>query len=377
MKTSTEYLCNSCDHTTEDGSALILENEEEYDHHKSLHHSVKIRQKEITSEFTSEKLAKFATEKMLKVVTSQSDPTRAYAVVEMNNHFETIEIDKKNSKSIGWLKVSYHTESKQICSDDQCANTISFLRQKVLMNESTKQEEIHLRCAYVDDEIYYDLGRKDWKLVKISKDGINIVEYGINSPLFTRTSKTGLQVEPNLRPDGNPLETFAKLIRVPNPKMFSVQLVSMFISGLSMPLFSIHGHSGSAKSSTSSMIKRVIDPAGKSNKENLKSFPKGEDNFVVSLAGSYFNAFENISHIDKEKSDSLCRVITGGSFEKRAQYTNDEVFSISIQRKVLINGISFDIKEADLVDRIVSYYLERIPEEQRLSEKTIEEKFRE
>jgi hypothetical protein len=120
------------------------------------------------------------------------------------------------------------------------------------------------------------------------------------------------------------------------------------------------------------MIKRVVDPAGTSNKDNLKSFPHGEDNFVVSLAGSYLSAFENISHIDKDISDMLCRAITGGTFEKRVQYSNDEVFSISILRKILINGIDFDIKEADLTDRVIIYNLERIPKEKRISEKKIE-----
>ena len=376
MKTKDIYLCHSCDHLTEDGTSLILKNDEEYDHHKSLRHSVKIKQVNSTPENPSQKLAKFATKSMLKVVISRSDSTRVFAVVKMNNHYETIEFDKKNSRAIGWLQVAYFDESGNMCSDDQCSAAIGFLRQKTLMNESTNQEEVHLRCAFVNHEIFYDLGRSDWKLIRITKDGINFIDHGINTPIFYRTSRIAKQTEPNLRPDIDALSDFAKLIRIPNPDMFKIQLVSMFISGVPMPCFAIHGHSGSAKSATSSMIKRIIDPAGMSNKDNLKSFPRGEDNFVVSLASSYFSSFENISHIDKDVSDTICRVITGSSYEKRTQYSNDDVFVISILRKILINGIDFDIKEADLVDRVIVYQLERIDKTQRLSEKQVEEIFR-
>lgn len=375
MKNNNTYECNSCDDTTHDGSPLILANESEYKHHKSLGHNVQIKQEQVNTEQITEKLAKFATKKMQQVVISDSDSTRVFGKVKINNHWETIELDEKNSKTTGWLQVAYYDDSKKMVSNDVCASVIGFLKQKVLLNESSKTENIHLRCAYVNDEIHYDFGRKDWKFIKISANEISFTDYGGESPFFTRTNKTGIQTEPNLRPNGNALDDFAKLIRVSNSEMFKVHLISMFIDGLPMPCFAIRGHAGSAKSSTSSMIKRIVDPSGNSNESNLKSFPHGEDNFVVSLSGSYLSAFENISYIDKTTSNMLCRAITGGSFEKRTQYTNGDVFSINIKRKILINGVDFQIKESDLLDRTIQYNLERIPKEQRLSEKKIEKIF--
>jgi hypothetical protein len=376
LKTKNIYFCNSCDHLTEDGSPLILKDEEDYDHHKSKRHNVTIKQVDSTPENVSQKLAKFATKSMLKVVMSRSDSTRVFAVVKMNTHYETIELDKKNPRAIGWLQVAYFDESGNMCSDEQCSSAIGFLKQKTLMTESSPQEDIHLRCAFVDGEIFYDLGRGDWKIIRINKNGINFIDYGINTPIFYRTSRIAKQTEPNLRPDIDALSEFVKLIRVPNPEMFKVQLISMFVAGVPMPSFAIHGHSGSAKSATSSMIKRIIDPAGMFNKDNLKSFPRGEDNFIVSLASTYFSSFENVSHIDKEISDTICRAVTGSSYEKRTHYSNDEVFVISMLRKILINGIDFEIREADLVDRVIVYRLERIAKTQRLSEKQIEKIFR-
>ncbi len=321
-------------------------------------------------------LAKFATSEMIKVCTSQSDNTRVFAVVKMNNHFETIELDKKNSRTIHWLMVTAYEKLNEMYSEDTCTNAIGFLKAKALMNEKMTSEEIHLRLAYTNDEIYYDFGSTDWKLLKISKDNVSLVDYSDNTPLFIRTSKTAKQAEPNLMPDGNPLDEFVKLCRIPNPELFKVHLISMFAAGTPMPIMAIHGHSGASKSTTSSMIKRIIDPSGNTNEDNLKSFPHGEDNFVTSLAGSYFSAYENISHIDVDISNMLCRAVTGGSFEKRTQYTNGDVYTISVKRKILINGIDFTISQPDLADRSIIYEMERIPIEQRKTDKFVEETFR-
>jgi len=321
-------------------------------------------------------LAKFATSEMIKVCTSQSDNTRVFAVVKMNNHFETINLDKKNSRTIHWLMVTAYEKLNEMYSEDTCANVIEFLKGKTLMNEDRKSEETNLRLAHVGDEIYYDFGDTNWKLMKVSKNNVCFVDYSDSTPLFIRTSKTAKQVEPNLMPDGNPLDEFVKLCRIPNPELFKVHLISMFAAGTPMPIMAIHGHSGASKSTTSSMIKRIIDPSGNTNEDNLKSFPHGEDNFVTSLAGSYFSAYENISHIDVEISNMLCRAVTGGSFEKRTQYTNGDVYTISVKRKILINGIDFTISQPDLADRSIIYEMERIPVEQRKTDKFVEETFR-
>ena len=72
----------------------------------------------------------------------------------------------------------------------------------------------------------------------------------------------------------------------------------------------------------------------------------------------------------------LCRAVTGGSFEKRAQYTNGDVYTISVKRKILINGIDFTISQSDLADRSIIYEMARIPEDQRRTDKFVENTFR-
>ena len=329
-----------------------------------------------TKENPVNKLIKFAETQMTKVVLSQSDNSRVYAVVNVKNHFETIELDKKNHKTINWLMATSSESLRKIYSEENCANAIGFLKARALLSEDITREEIHLRMALVNDEIYYDLGRNDWKFVKITRSETTLVDYSNNLPMFFRTSKISLQVDPNFSYDGNPLDAFVELSRISNPELFKVQLISMFIAGIPIPIMGLHGHAGASKSTTSSMTKRTIDPSGETNESNLKAFPHGEDNFVISLSSSYFSGFENISHIDVDISNMLCRAITGGSFEKRAQYTNDEIFTVSLMRKILINGVDFTISHSDLADRTIIYDLERITDDQRKPDDFIEESFK-
>jgi len=340
------------------------------------HETVQNTEQKQKKENPVQKLTKFATSEMIKVCTSQSDTTRVFAVVKMNSHFETIELDKKNQKTVHWMMVKAFEKLHEMYSEETCASAIGFLKAKALMNEKITSAEAHLRIAHVCDEIYYDFGRTDWKLMKITKDEIRFVDYSDITPLFIRTSKIAEQVEPNFMLDGNPLDEFVKLCRIPNGELYKVHLISMFIAGFPMPIMAIPGPAGASKSTTSSMTKRVIDPSGRTNEANLKSFPHGEDNFVTSLFGSYFSAYENISHIDVETSNMLCRAVTGGSFEKRAQYTNGDVYTISVKRKILINGVDFVIGQSDLADRTISYEKERISDEQRKTDKFVEETFR-
>jgi len=322
-----------------------------------------------------QKLVEFAKKQITKFVISQADNSRVFVVVKVKNHFETIELDKKNSNATNWLMVTASVELHQMYSEELCGNAISFLKAFALMDSETEREEIHLRIAYVNHEIYYDLGRSDWKFVKITSTKQTLVEYSEKIPTFIRTSKIAPQVIPNFKFDENPLNEFVKLCKIPNPELFQVQLISMFLAGMPMPIMAIHGHAGASKSTTSSMVKRIVDPAGIKNEDNLKSFPHGEDNFVTSLSSSYFSGFENISYIDLDTSNMLCRAITGGSFEKRAQYTNGDVFSISLMRKILINGIDFTINHSDLADRTNIYEVQRILETERKADNFIEAKF--
>jgi hypothetical protein len=76
-------------------------------------------------------------------------------------------------------------------------------------------------------------------------------------------------------------------------------------------------------------------------------------------------------------SDFLCRAVTGQGFSKRELYTDDSDIIYSFQRPIGLNGINTVPQKPDLLDRSITYPLERIPKEERKTEEEIEETFEE
>lgn len=121
----------------------------------------------------------------------------------------------------------------------------------------------------------------------------------------------------------------------------------------------------------------MIDPAGTKLEDQLSHFPKSIDDLNIHLANNYLTAFDNVSYISEEVSDTLCKAITGASYPKRTLYRDTDESILKYQRKIVLNGITANIDRADLAERTIQYFTEKVPENQRLTSKEVMEKFKE
>ncbi|MDO5475110.1 MAG: hypothetical protein Q4F61_01855 [Candidatus Saccharibacteria bacterium] len=87
--------------------------------------------------------------------------------------------------------------------------------------------------------------------------------------------------------------------------------------------------------------------------------------------------FDNLSFLEKDNSDVLCRLITGDGFSKRKLYSDDDEVIYNYKRPLMMNGINNFITQADLLDRALILNVERIAEEKRLTESELWSKFEE
>ena len=131
-----------------------------------------------------------------------------------------------------------------------------------------------------------------------------------------------------------------------------------------------HGEQGSAKSTTTSTIKKIVDPSP----ENLASMPKKIDDLNIHLYNRYLSNFDNISYFDQEVSDNLCRAITGHTHIKRELYQDSKEIILSIQTRIILNGISPNIEFPDLMQRSIFYETKYIPKEDKLTEEEFNKK---
>jgi hypothetical protein len=126
----------------------------------------------------------------------------------------------------------------------------------------------------------------------------------------------------------------------------------------------IYGEQGSAKSTTTRIVRELVDP----NVAPLRSEPREPRDLMVAASNGWIIALENLSSLSVWLSDALCRLATGGGFSARQLYTDGEEKLFDAQRPVLLNGIVDVVTRPDLADRAVAITLPSIPEENRRPE---------
>ncbi len=137
------------------------------------------------------------------------------------------------------------------------------------------------------------------------------------------------------------------------------------------PLLILQGEQGSAKSTTSRILRCVIDP----NDTPLRPQPRSERDLMIAARASWLIALDNLSGVAPWFSDALCRLVTGAGFSTRALYSDDEEVFFKAMRPILLNGIDEVADRPDLLDRAVQLHLPPIPEDKRREEATLWERF--
>ena len=130
------------------------------------------------------------------------------------------------------------------------------------------------------------------------------------------------------------------------------------------PVLTLHGEQGSAKSTTSRMLRAIIDP----NTAALRAEPRDGRDLIIAATNGWIIGLDNLSHLSPWLSDSICRLATGGGFATRELYSDAEEVLFDAQRPVILNGIEELATRGDLLDRCIILYLPAIPEDKRKSE---------
>ena len=324
-----------------------------------------------TSQTSSSLIYDFAKSKIKKLVVSDSDSSQVFAIIQNNGHLETLDLSSWKAKS--WLRYAYHKESGDNHSEDQYTNALILIKSQAIHGNS-KRETIYNRIAMVHDTIYYDLATPDWKIVKITENSVDILDYDEKMPIFVRTQSQLPQVLPKFS-EKNTLDDLVKLLRIPqkDTQIFKAHLISMFVEAFPIPIMAITGEHGSIKSTLSGTVKIIVDPAV----DKKKSLSKKPENIILGMFNRYAICFDNISKINQEVSDTLCTAITGAGDSKRALYTNSEEIIYTFKRKIILNGIAPSMNFPDLLDRTITYETIPVPDEQRITEEEFERRLHE
>jgi hypothetical protein len=150
-----------------------------------------------------------------------------------------------------------------------------------------------------------------------------------------------------------------------------VYIIACFIPDFPHPIINIYGVQGSAKSTLSKLLRKIIDPSV----IEVSSFPKDAAEIIQQLAHNWFICFDNVSHVSVPISDLLCKAVTGMGFSKRELFSDDDDFVYRFKGCIGLNGINLVAERPDLLERSILLELETIAKEKRKTEKEVLEEF--
>jgi DNA primase catalytic core len=311
------------------------------------------------------------TQKLVEIASSEceffhDENKNAYATIEVNGHFENYAVRSRDFKL--WLRRRLLQEYEETAYGDALQAAVESIESQAIF--CSPEKKVFVRIAANEGDIWLDLADKQWRAVKITSSGWEVMEGEI--PVKFIRPKGMLSLPAPAR--GGDLQQLREFINVGSEDDF-ILIVSWLLAALkpegSYPILAIYGEQGSAKSTACRVLRRLIDP----NSADLRSAPRDERDLVISASNGLCLAFDNISKIFPSLSDALCRLSTGGGFATRQLYTDSEEQIFESKRPILVNGITDIATRADLLDRAVVIKLPAIPKSKRKTDSELWDAF--
>jgi len=231
------------------------------------------------------------------------------------------------------------------------------------------EHAVYVRLAEYGDNIYLDLADEQWQVIEISPSGWRVLK---NAPVrFER--RNGMKPLP-VPVTGGSLKAARRFINVTDAEwpLVLAALVSFFNVRGPHAITAMFQEQGSGKTTNCRVMRRIVDP----NEADLRSAPRDTRDLMIASRNGWICAFDNMSDLRPGLSDDLARLATGAGFATRALYSDDEEKLIHACRPIICNGISDAITRPDLLDRALVIRPPRIPDKDRIDERTFWQHFK-
>jgi hypothetical protein len=282
-----------------------------------------------------------------------------FATIEVDGHLEHHRINSPAFKQR--LAFEFYNENGKAPSTQAVQDAVQAISGKAIYEGP--EGNVNIRVATFEGSIFVDLCNATWQIIEIGKNGWKIVE-AANAPVkFRRTKAMTSLPTPSIAGDLQKLAAFLN-VTARNLILILGWLINCFRPDYPFPILLLSGEQGTAKSTTSRVLRDLIDPCITS----FRSGPRNEQDLIISASNSWIVGLDNLSYIQDWLSDALCRLSTGGGFATRKLYTDDEETILNAKRPIIINGIGDLASRSDLLDRALIVRLEPIPKEKRKTE---------
>jgi hypothetical protein len=268
-----------------------------------------------------------------------------------------------NSRCYSWLRRLMWAHEERAVNGEHLKTAAGTLAAHAEFSGEVR--ELHTRCAWYQDALYYELG--PGRVVKVDAVGWR---FDPNPPvLFRRFPNLKPLPDPQSGGDAKALADYANLKTNRDKRLFIAYAVTVPPPHVGRPILNASGAMGSGKTTIGRVLKRLLDPTAP---ETIRFDPR---DFLQKAAHAYVVMLDNQNTIPEWAADTLCRLVTGEADSKRRLYTDDEDVIVELRRAVLLNGINVPTDRGDVLDRSLVVELERIPDGERRTEEELWERF--
>jgi hypothetical protein len=282
----------------------------------------------------------------------------AFATITVDDHQETWLIKAKGFRR--WLARQFYQAHEKAPGSQAVQDALGVLEGKALFDGP--EYAVFTRLAELDGVIYLDLANERWEAVEITTSAWRVIA---TPPVKFRRARGMLPLPCPVH--GGSLDELRGLLNIADDRdwiLVKAWLVKTRRPSGPHPVLTLHGEQGSAKSTTSRILRVIIDP----NTAALRAEPRDGRDLIIAATNGWIISLDNLSHLSPWLSDAICRLATGGGFATRELYSDAEEALFDAQRPVILNGIEELATRGDLLDRCIILYLPAIPEEKRKSE---------
>lgn len=271
------------------------------------------------------------------------DSNRQVYAQDLTTH-ETRRLDSRAFKD--WLVAGFYKTTGKSPRDSSIREALDTL--SGLARHQGICHEINIRVAVHEGKYYLDLAEPGKSRAICIQNGDWLI---INRPPVRFLRPEALQPLPEPVRGGD-ISLLWKLVNIPdNAELLVIAwLIESLRPDTPFPVLELIGEQGSAKSTTQTFLRHLIDP----NTCNLRAAPKTTEDIFVGAGINWLISYENISYLSALTQDALCILSTGGGFAKRKLYSDADESVIVVKRPVVLNGISAAITAQDLIDRTLS-----------------------
>jgi hypothetical protein len=237
---------------------------------------------------------------------------------------------------------------------DQAPSATALTQATAILESQASDDErvnIHLRTARTGrGGLVIDLGDAKGRAVEIADGTWTLSAEPPDGVIFRRTVLTAAMPTPRR---GGRLDRLREVINVTDEGWDLVRawLVLAWLPHIPVPILTVTGHQGTGKSLLARTLVAIVDPSP----APLRTPPRGRDlgDWHTVVGGSRVVALDNLSTINPEFSDALCRAVTGDGDARRQLYTDADLIVQTFRRALILTSIDPGALKGDLGERLM------------------------